>query len=174
SLCMPEDELRTLVVRLIVEGRIEGGRITVVDDESVLEVPSKFERAASCASSAHYDAIRNWLNAANKLSEMCSAMVSSLPASEKDVEEDGRARQQYSRRAGPASHFQRHYEGAPRRYQGGRARQQPAESSATNVVPSPSSATSVDDDGDIVMDAGVENASLSAPRRRLVEDAAQT
>ncbi|KAF4742685.1 COP9 signalosome complex subunit 2, partial [Perkinsus olseni] len=174
SLCMPEDELRTLVVRLIVEGRIEGGRITVVDDESVLEVPSKLERAASCASSAHYGAIRNWLNAANKLSEMCSAMVSSLPASEKDTEEDGRARQQHSRRAGHAGHYQRHYEGAPRRYQGGRARQQPAESSAGNVVPSPPSTTSVDDDGDIVMNAGVENASLSAPRRRLVEDAAQT
>ncbi|KAF4673046.1 COP9 signalosome complex subunit 2 [Perkinsus olseni] len=171
ALCMPEDELRTLVVRLIVEGRIEGGRITVVND--VLEVPSKFERAASCASSAHYDAIRNWLNAANKLSEMCSAMVSSLPASERDTEEDGRARQQHSRRAGHAGHYQRHYEGAPRRYQGGRARQQQAESSAGNVVPSPSSTTSVDDDGDIVMNAGVESTSLSAPRRRLVEDAAQ-
>ncbi|KAF4757351.1 hypothetical protein FOZ63_032461, partial [Perkinsus olseni] len=146
---MPEDELRTLVVRLIVEGRIEGGRITVVNDESVLEVPSKLERAASCASSAHYDAIRNWLNAANKLSEMCSAMVASLPASEKDTEEDGRARQQHPRRAGQAGHYQRHYEGAPRRYQGGRTRQQPAESSASEVVPSPSSATSVDDDGDI-------------------------
>lgn len=109
SLCMPEEELRALVVRLIEEGRVDGGRITVAENESFLEVPSKYvrlegaldfnllfrvERAATAASSAHYDAIRNWLDSANKLSEMCSAMVLSLPSVERTSEaaESTRAR----------------------------------------------------------------------------------
>ncbi|KAF4667334.1 COP9 signalosome complex subunit 2 [Perkinsus chesapeaki] len=162
SLCMPEEELRSLLVRLVIEGRVDGGRITIVDDESqsYLEMPCRIQRQASFSSAAHHEAISNWLNATNKLAEMCSPMVASLPAPGKDCPPAG-GRQQHH-----AHQYQQHYEGAPRRYQArDRQQQQQAErQSPDNGVWSTTSSPSIDDDGDVVMSGG------GAPRRRLVDD----